>query len=1107
MEYNRQQTTMKQHLLTLFLALAASVAPLFAQSGTCGDNLTWTLDTESGILTISGTGAMANYTYSSKAPWYSYRESIKTVTIDNSVTSIGEYAFYECSKLTSITIPNSVTSIGDYAFGFCSSLTSVTIPNSVTSIGNNAFYNCRSLTSVTIPNSVISIGSYAFSNCSSLTSVTIPNSVTSIGDYAFNNCSSLTSITVDYGNPNYCDIDGVLFNKNKTTLIRYPEGKSATSYIIPNSVTSIGIYAFYKCSSLTSVTIPNSVTSIGSHAFNDCSNLTYITIPNSVTSIGNNAFNGCTGLTSITIPNSVTSIGNYAFSECSKLTSVTIPNSVTSIGIYAFYNCTGLTSVTIPNGVTSIGQFAFQNCTGLTAVHISDIAAWCKIAFGTSDANPLSYAHNLYLNGTLVTDLVIPNSVTSIGNNAFYNCRSLTSITIPNSVTSIGDGAFWYCSSLTSVTIPNSATSIGKYAFSNCSSLTSITCEAVVSPTLEYNVFYNVDKSIPLYVPAQSIDLYKAADQWKDFTNILPIIIVGTFSVSATQQVTFSPGNLQYQASTNTWRFAEHQWDMVGMGYGQTNTDNDCYIGGTVSNSDNRQIGSNYSGWIDLFGWGTGNAPTKSSEDYSDYQTFVDWGTNAISNGGNQANMWRTLTNDEWNYLFSGRANASSKYGVGMVNGINGMIVLPDEFTLPSGLTFTSGVHDSYGWQYYKEVNEYSAAEWARMEACGALFLPAAGGRGGSGVDYVGGYGYYWSSTPYYSRDAYSRSFCSSSTGLFCNDRSGGHSVRLARAAQSEQEPVYSLSVSIEGEGTVTGAGEYKSGTPATLTATPASGYTFTQWSDGNTDNPRDVIVTGDATFTAVFEKNELPSDITLQENESSDYYTQFAQDYNGVTVTTATLNRQFTQGKWATLCLPFNVNKALMTSLGLYNRVFELRYAEQLDDETIQMYFAPAQTLEAGKGYIVNPNAKLAEKTSFVFPNVTINTDSDNGDITALTGYNDGTGRGNLYLVGTLRTGILQGTTTGNTYLGLKDNQLYYPNSTSGTPVRAYRAVFRSDIHVNASRLRIIADGVDNVELIIDNGRLSVEADAVKYIENGILYIRRNGTTYNAQGQVIIVN
>ena len=441
MGYNRQQTTMKHKLLTLFLALAASVGTLFAQSGTCGDNLTWTLDTESGILTISGTGAMTNYTYSSNAPWYSYRTSIKTVIIEDGVTSIGSYAFYNCTGLTSIEIPNSVTSIGEYAFSGCKSLTSITIPNSVTSIGYFAFSYCSSLTSLTIPNSVTSIGIRAFDSCSSLTSITIPNSVTTIGDGAFDGCSSLTSIT------------------------------------IPNSVTSIGYQAFYNCSSLTSITIPNSVTSIGDWAFSGCSKLTSITVDSENP-------NYC-DIDGVLFNKNKTTLIRYP--EGKSATSYTIPNSVTSIGWSAFAGCSSLTSITIPNSVTSIGDNAFAGCSSLTSI-------------------------------------TIPNSVTSIGNNAFYNCTGLTSVTIPNSVTTIGEGAFYYCSTLTSITIPNSVTSIGDWAFSGCSSLTSITCEAVVSPTLGGNeVFYDVDKSIPLYVPAQSIDLYKAADQWKNFTNILPI--------------------------------------------------------------------------------------------------------------------------------------------------------------------------------------------------------------------------------------------------------------------------------------------------------------------------------------------------------------------------------------------------------------------------------------------------------------------------------------------------------------------------------------------------------------------------------------------------------
>ncbi len=354
----------------------------------------------------------------------------------------------------------SVTSIGSWAFDGCSGLTSVTIPNSVTSIGNSAFYDCRGLTSVTIPNSVTSIGSWAFDGCSGLTSVTIGNSVTFIGESAFSSCSGLTSVT------------------------------------IPNSVTSIGSWAFDGCSGLTSVTIPNSVTSIGESAFYGCSGLTSVTIGNNVTSIGRYTFHNCSGLTSVTIGNSVTFIGESAFSGCSGLTSVTIPNSVTTIGDDAFYDCSGLTSVTIPNSVTSIGESAFLGCSGLKSVHISDLAAWCKISFSDYDTNPLYYAKHLYMNGTEVKDLVIPNSVTSIGDNAFRSCSGLTSVTIPNSVTSIGDNAFRSCSGLTSVTIPNSVTSIGESAFLGCSGLMSV---HISDLTAWCKISFSSSRANPLY--------------------------------------------------------------------------------------------------------------------------------------------------------------------------------------------------------------------------------------------------------------------------------------------------------------------------------------------------------------------------------------------------------------------------------------------------------------------------------------------------------------------------------------------------------------------------------------------------------------------------------
>ena len=484
---------------------------------------------------------------------FAWCSSLKSVEIPNSVTSIGEWAFGYCIRLISIDIPRYVTSIGKYAFISCSSVTSFEIPNSVTSIEAGTFEDCSGLTSVIIPTSVTSIDYAAFESCNSLTSVIIPNSVTYIANTAFDSCNGLiksaypSSIKnpfprgtcISYPSDDAIIENGFIYSKNKETIYFTPlnlEGE----FIIPNSVTSIGASAFYRCSGLTSVNIPNSVSSIGNGAFYGCSSLTKVDIsdleawcnidfenyssnplycahnlylneefvtdliiPETVNAIKNYAFYGCS-VTSVEIPNSVTSIGDGAFYNCSSLTSVEFPNSVNSIRYAAFENCTGLTSVKIPNSVSSIGRSAFQNCSGLIDVEIPN---------SVTEINESTFQACSSL-----TSIDIPNSVTSIGDGAFYNCSSLTSVEFPNSVNSIGNSAFRDCSGLTNIDIPSSVISFGSAAFDGCG-LIEIILESETPPSY-YSTFSNYSQLATLTIPDEAdITAYLVSD-WGNFLNI-----------------------------------------------------------------------------------------------------------------------------------------------------------------------------------------------------------------------------------------------------------------------------------------------------------------------------------------------------------------------------------------------------------------------------------------------------------------------------------------------------------------------------------------------------------------------------------------------------------
>ena len=484
---------------------------------------------------------------------------LTTVTISNSVTSIGSYAFYGCTGLTEVTIPNAMTDIGGWAFTYCTGLQTVIwnahnvqdIPLSKSGTPMPPFLYCKNLTDFVFGDEVEHIPAYLCYNLTSLKNLVIGNSVTTIGSYAFSSCTGLKKVIWNARNANGFQYDTPFSDcENLTDFVFGDEVEHIPDYlcynltslknlVIGNSVTTIRSHAFKGCTGLTEVTIPNSVTSIGSDAFYGCTGLTEVTIPNAVTSIGSSAFSGCTGLTEVTIPNAVTSIGSSAFSGCTGLTEVTIPNAVTYIGERAFEGCSGLTTVTIGNSVTTIEERAFTSCSGLTTVIWN--ARNAEYYNGLSYDSPFSNCDRLtdFVFGEEVEhipallccelaslkNLVIGNSVTSIGISAFDGCSGLTeviwnarnvqdfqdnssrpfsgcdrltdfvfgeevehipdylcyqltslnTIVIPNSVTSIGTNAFSFCSGLKTVTIPNSVTNIGSSAFEDCTELKTVT--------------------------------------------------------------------------------------------------------------------------------------------------------------------------------------------------------------------------------------------------------------------------------------------------------------------------------------------------------------------------------------------------------------------------------------------------------------------------------------------------------------------------------------------------------------------------------------------------------------------------------------------------------
>ena len=738
-------------------------------SGECGaqgDNVTWKLSCDS-VLTISGTGAMANYTTNSngQAPWAAYGLQIRDIVIEEGVTTISAYGFYNA---------------GSYTDGAYNNVRNVSIPSTVSKLENNYFYQC--------PIEYVSI-----------------NSDSIVGKGSFSSGSSLHRIF----------------------------GAQVREYYIGNNVKSIANSAFYNqgADSLAYITLPEGLESIGTWAFGYIEHLTFITIPDSVQTIGSDAFAGCENLESVVLGESLTRIDGQAFWMCDNLTQVTCyamnPPTLNSTS-FDHYD-----TLIVRCEAKSLYQeadywknFTLIMCPDDTTGSYVEPDAPEQITFALDSSWKFIMLPTIF--GMIQDDIIVdggeiewgtynseqraaglsgwqgfvPSSGFSASRSYIIRARNgsaVLTINVPEQAREKAGAAIPFAYNESAHQQNANWNFLGNpYPFSY-DIMAALLAQGITSPIAVWNgigyITYTPGIDVKILDPFEAFFIqmpqngvqaiqytpeYIVADNGSmntgdgiiDSYGALP----GRFSVGEGMQVQFARGNLQYNAAKDMWQFAENQYDIIG--------------------EDNANISDSYDGWIDLFGWGTGNNPTLSTQNYEDYNTFVDWGTNTISNGGNEANVWRTLTKDEWVYLFYNRANASTLFGTGHVNNVNGVIILPDDWVTPSSITFEASTTRGLSWdgEQYTNANSdnyshniFTIDEWQILESAGALFIPADGYRTGTEVNVVGEHINTWSSTPNNDNSAYYLNVCSS----FLNPqdtnthwdgyRDGGLSVRLVK--------------------------------------------------------------------------------------------------------------------------------------------------------------------------------------------------------------------------------------------------------------------------------------------------------------------------------------
>ena len=693
-------------------------------------------------------------------------------TIPNTVTSIRSGAFDDCRNLTEINIPNSVKSIGNFAFIGCASLKGISIPNGVTIIGGQTFQGCTSLSSVTIPQGVTNIGSYAFASCTSLKSITIPSSVIKIASNAFEGCSYLTDMNLE-GNNYYSFENQTIFNKDKTELVRYLNS-TATEYTIPNTVKRIGDDAFYQ-SRIASITIPESVTSIGSWAFQRCRNLTSITIPNSVTDIEDGAIKYCDKLESVILSESVKHIGSDNFSNCPKLvfnefdnayylgtadnqyyaliratsnniTSCTINSNCKIIADNAFAGCNQLATVSIPESVTIVGQYAFDNCDVLEYNEYDN-------AFYLGN-NETQYLMLVKAKSTNITSCEINGDCQIIGEHAFDGCNQLSSITIPESVTSIGNHAFFNCKKLASISIPNLVTSIGNYAFYDCDGLQLVSIPESVTDIGD-GVFYYCSNLKAVSVPKSVTSM--GEDVFRSCYNLT--LYCGAESKPSGWSEEWNPDNRPV-----VWNLGANLWLYTA----KVKTNNNAYGsvsgGGIVAN---------------------GSTTTIKATPATGYK-FVKW-----SNGLTNASATITVTKDT---------------------------TLTAEFAIKTYTVTVAANNSSYGTvDGGGTVNHGSTTTITATPANGYKFVKWSNGLTNA------------SPTITVTKDT------------------------TLTAEFAIKTYIVTVAANNSSYGTVDGGGTVAEGSTTTIVATPATGYKFVKWSNGSTNASETITVTSDLTLTAEF--------------------------------------------------------------------------------------------------------------------------------------------------------------------------------------------------------------------------------------------------------------